>query len=132
MQIAADDQGGSSQNAGVGFAVPSNTVKRVVEDLIAGEGRRACVPRRVRRDQHRGTGAVIGTVRAGGPAAAAGLKSGDVVIAVNGKPVTAANELTSSIAALRPGDKATLDGQRGGSTLTLTVKLGTRPATATA
>jgi serine protease Do len=71
-------------------------------------------------------------VRAGGPAAAAGVKSGDVVVAVNGKPVAAANEFTSSIAALRPGDKATLVVQRGGSTRTLTVTLGTRPTTATA
>ena len=36
VQIAADDSAGSSQNAGVGFAVPSNTVKRVVDDLVAG------------------------------------------------------------------------------------------------
>jgi putative serine protease PepD len=132
VQIAADDSGGSSQNAGIGFAVPSNTVERVVEDLVAG-----------RTVQHaylgvsvgvnaNGTGAVIGTVRAGGPAAAAGVKSGDVVLAVNGKPVAGANELTSAVAALRPGDKATLKVQRDGSTVTLTVTLGTRPATATA
>jgi putative serine protease PepD len=132
VQIAADDSGGSSQNAGVGFAVPSNTVKRVVGDLLAG-----------RTVQHaylgvsvgvnvNGTGAIIGTVRADGPAASAGVKSGDVIVAFNGKPIASANELTSSIAALRPGDKATLKVQRGGSTLTLPVTLGTRPATATA
>jgi S1-C subfamily serine protease len=75
---------------------------------------------------------VIGTVRAGSPAAKAGVESGDVVVSVNGKPVTAANELTAAIAALRPGDKATLKVQRDGSTVTLTVTLGTRPASATA
>jgi putative serine protease PepD len=132
VQIAADDSGGSSQNAGVGFAVPSSTVKRVVEDLVAGRTvQHAYLGVSVGTNTN-GTGAVIGTVRTGGPAAAAGVKSGDVVLAVNGKPVAAANELTSSIAALRPGDKATLKVQRGGSTLTLTVTLGTRPATATA
>ena len=130
VQIAADDSGGASQNAGVGFAVPSNTVKRVADDLVAG-----------RTVQHtylgvsigtnvNGTGAVVGTVRAGSPAAAAGVKAGDVVVSVNGKPIAGANELTSAVAALQPGDKATLQVQRGGSTLTLTVTLAARPATA--
>jgi S1-C subfamily serine protease len=49
---------------------------------------------------------------------------------VNGKPISSANELTAAIGALQPGDKATLKVQRGGSTLTLTVTLTTRPATA--
>jgi len=132
VQIAADDSGGSSQNAGVGFAVPSNTVKRVVEDLVAGRTVQHAYLGVSLGTNMNGTGAVIGTVRTGGPAAAAGVKSGDVVVAVNGNPVAAANELTSSVAALRPGDKATLEVRRGGSTLTLTVTLGTRPATATA
>ena len=132
VQIAADDSGGSSQNAGVGFAVPSNTVKRVVEDLVAGRAvQHAYLGVSVGVNLN-GTGAVVGAVRAGGPAAAAGLKSGDVVVALNGKPIADANELTSAIAALQPGDKATLKVQRGGSTVTLTVTLGTRPATATA
>jgi len=130
VQIAADDSGGASQNAGVGFAVPSNTVKRVTDALVAG-----------RTVQHAylgvsigtnadGTGAVVGAVRAGSPAAAANVERGDVVVSVNGKPVSSADDLTAAIAALQPGDKATLKVQRGGSTLTLTVTLGTRPATA--
>ena len=48
-----------------------------------------------------GTGAVIGAVRAGSPAAEAGVKSGDVVVAINGTQVSAANELTAAIAARR-------------------------------
>ena len=84
VQIAADDSGGSSQNAGVGFAVPSNTVKRVVEDLVAGRTvQHAYLGVSIGTNMN-GTGAVIGTVRTGGPAAAAGVKSGDVVVAVNG------------------------------------------------
>ena len=132
VQIAADDSAGSSQNAGVGFAVPSSTVGRVVEDLVAGKTvQHAYLGVSVGTNTN-GTGAVIGTVRSGGPAAAAGVRSGDVVVAVNGKPVASANELTSAIAALRPGDTATLEVHRGGATLKLTVTLGTRPATATA
>ena len=132
VQIAADDSGGSGQNAGVGFAVPSNTVKRVVEDLIAGRSVQHAYLGVSIGTNTAGPGAVIGTVRAGGPAAAAGVESGDVVVAINGKPVTAASELTAAIAALQPGDKASLRVQRDGSTVTLTVTLGTRPASTTA
>jgi len=132
VQIAADDSGGASQNAGVGFAVPSNTVKSVADSLIAGRSvQHAYLGVSIGTNMN-GTGAVIGTVRAGSPAADAGVKSGDIVVAVNGKQVTAANELTAAIAALRPGDKATLKVQRSGATVTLTVTLGTRPASATA
>ena len=132
VQIAADDSGGSSQNAGVGFAVPSNTVKRVVDDLIAGRSVQHAYLGVSIGTNSAGTGAVIGTVRAGGAAAAAGVESGDVVVAINGKPVAAANELTAAIATLQPGDRAALKVQRGGSTVTLTVTLGTRPASTTA
>ena len=71
VQIAADDSGGSSQNAGVGFAVPSNTVKRVVEDLVAGRTVQHAYLGVSLGTNMNGTGAVIGTVRTGGPAAAA-------------------------------------------------------------
>jgi putative serine protease PepD len=132
VQIAADDSGGASQNAGVGFAVPSNTVKRVAQDLIAGRSvQHAYLGVSIGANTN-GTGAVIGTVRTGSPAAAAGVQSGDVVVAVNGKPVTGANELTAAIAALRPGDKTRLEVERGGTTVTVTVTLGSRPASATA
>ena len=132
VQIAADDSGGASQNAGVGFAVPSNTVKSVADSLIAGRPVQHAYLGVSIGTNANGTGAVIGTVRAGSPAADAGVESGDVVVAVNGKQVNAANELTAAIAALRPGDKATLKVQRAGSTVTLTVTLGTRPSSATA
>lgn len=130
VQIAADDSGGSSQNAGVGFAVPSNTVKRVVDDLVAGRTVQHAYLGVSIGTNANGTGAVVGTVRAGGPAAAGGVKSGDVIVSVNGKPISSANELTSAVGALQPGDKATLEVRRGGSTLTLTVTLARRPATA--
>lgn len=132
VQIAADPSGGSSQNAGVGFAVPSNTVQRVVEDLLAGKSVPHAYLGVAVGVNANGTGAVVGTVRSGSPAEAAGLRSGDVIVAVDGKSIASADALTSAIAALQPGDKATLRVQRGGSTLTLTVTLGTRPATTTA
>jgi putative serine protease PepD len=130
VQIAADDSAGTSQNAGVGFAVPSNTVKRVVDDLVAGRTVRHAYLGVSIGTNANGAGAVVGTVRTGSPAANGGVKPGDVVVSVNGKPISSANELTAAIGALQPGDKATLEMQRGGSTLRLTVTLATRPDTA--
>lgn len=130
VQIAAGDSAGSSQNAGVGFAVPSNTVKRVVDALVAGRTVQHAYLGVSIGTNANGTGAVVGAVRTGSPAAAANLQRGDVVVSVDGKPVSSADDLTAAIGSLEPGDKVTMKVQRGGSTLTLSVTLGTRPATA--
>ena len=132
VQIAVDSQNGGSANAGVGFAVPSSTVKTVVDDLIAGKVVEHAYLGVTVGDSQAGTGAVIGTVRAGGPAAAAGLKSGDVITAIDGTPILDANELTAAVSSHSPGDKLRITVTRGGSTLTITATLGTRPATTTA
>ena len=132
VQIAVDSQNGGSANAGVGFAVPSNTVNTVVDDLIAGKVVEHAYLGVTVGDSQSGSGAVIGTVRAGGPAAAAGLKSGDVITAIGGSPILDANKLTAVISGHSPGDKLELTVTRGGSTLTITTTLGTRPATTTA
>ena len=132
VQIAVDDQNGGSANAGVGFAVPSSTVKTVADDLIAGKVVEHAYLGVTVGDSASGTGAQIGTVRAGGPAAAAGLKTGDVITAIDGAAIANANKLTAAISSHQPGDSIRLSVTRGGSTLTITVKLGTRPATTTA
>lgn len=116
-------------NGGVGFAVPSNTAKAVVDDLIAGKAvEHAYLGVRV-GDYQGGAGAVIGAVSTGSPAAKAGLESGDVVVAINGKRIASSSDLTGVVAAYKPGDTITLTVKRSGSTTTLEVKLGTRPAT---
>ena len=132
VQIAVDSQNGGSANAGVGFAVPSNTVKTVVDDLIAGKVVEHAYLGVTVGDSQAGSGAAIGTVRAGGPAAAAGLKSGDVITAIDGTPILDANKLTAAVSSHSPGDKLKITVTRGGSTLTITATLGTRPATTTA
>ncbi len=76
VQIAVDDQGGGSANAGVGFAVPSNAVKAVVDDLIAGKAIEHPYLGVAVGDSPSGSGAQVGTVREGSPAAAAGLEVG--------------------------------------------------------
>jgi S1-C subfamily serine protease len=129
VQIAATDNSTSSQNAGVGFAVPANTVKAVATDLIAGKTvQHAYLGVRV-GDNSSGPGARIGTVTAGSPAEKAALKAGDLVTAVDAAAVPDANELTSAISTHKPGDKVTLTVKRNGTTLKIDVTLGTRPAT---
>lgn len=132
VQIATDSQSGSSINAGVGFAVPSNTVKSVVTALIAGKTVEHAYLGVTVGDNASGSGAQVGTVRAGSPAAAAGLKSGDVITAVDGVMVENANQLTAAVSGHRPGDELRLTVTRNGATVQLKATLATRPATTTA
>ncbi len=128
VQIATGDSN-ADINGGVGFAVPSNTAKAVVDDLIAGKTvQHAYLGVRV-GDYQGGAGAIIGTVSTDSPAARGGLRSGDVVVAIDGKRIASSSDLTSAVAAFKPGDTITLTVQRSGSTTTVKVKLGSRPAT---
>ena len=131
MQIETGSQGGEG-NAGVGFAVPSNTVREVADDLIAGRGVDHPYLGISVGDNESGSGALVGTVQPDGPAADAGLREGDVVVAVDGAAVTGAGGLTSVVAEHEPGDSLRLTVERNGSTLELEVKLSTRPATTNA
>ena len=132
VQIAVDDQSSGSVNAGVGFAVPSDTVKTVVDSLIAGKAVQHAYLGVSVGNASTGSGAQVGTVRSGGPAATAGLKQGDVVTAIDGKAIADANALTAAVGAHQPGDTIKVTVKRDGSTVQVTVKLGTRPASTTA
>jgi serine protease Do len=66
-------------------------------------------------------GALVSTVEPGGPAEKAGLKTGDVILAYNGKPVTDADELPRVVAATKPGTSATMDVWRDGKRQSLQV-----------
>ncbi|MCB0200088.1 MAG: PDZ domain-containing protein [Anaerolineae bacterium] len=74
-------------------------------------------------------GAAIVDVVADSPAEAAGLQTGDVILSVNGDPLSASNTLADAVAAMEPGDSATLEVQRSGedANLTLDVTLGENP-----
>jgi putative serine protease PepD len=124
-QIKSD----SGDNAGVGFAIPANTVKSVTQQLIAG-GTVQHPYLGVRVGDASGGGAQLTNVQAGTPAAKAGLKAGDVVTAVDGNTIASAEQLTAAIGSHKPGDKVKLTVKSGGSTKTVEVTLGTRPASA--
>ena len=102
------------------------------------------VPPQVASAFNMAPGAEVSIVNPGTPAAAAGLHAagtqqrsfqgdsypigGDVITAVDGKPVGGSNDLGNVIDSHKPGDKVQLTVVRGGQTRTVTVTLGTRPA----
>jgi S1-C subfamily serine protease len=77
-------------------------------------------------------GALVAGVAAGSPAAAAGLRAGDVITTINGNAVTASSQIVSDIAALKPGDNVTITVQRGSKSVALTARIGTQPSQAPA
>ncbi len=130
----------SGSYEGYGFAVPSNLVRRVADDLIAhGEVRRGFLGVSIQEvdaplARELGLGGVRGVyvsgVRPGGAAAEAGVQDGDVVLAVEGRAVDAPNELQSAVAQYRPGDRLRLDVLRDGRSRRAVVTLMGRDAPA--
>ena len=104
--------------AGVGFTLPSNTVVQVYNQLIGPDHRvsrgsigiqfNAQENPAIARVYGVGTGVTISDVVAGSPAEQAGLKVGDTITAVDGKPVKNGDELVADIASRKPGSKITL------------------------
>jgi putative serine protease PepD len=119
----ASDSGGSD---GVGFAIASNTVKSVVSRLIAGQTVEHASLGVVVGDGS--GGAKVGSVTAGGAASTAGVRSGDVITAVDGTPVSGADALAAAVAGHQPGDsvRLTLVRSGGGGSAQVTATLGTR------
>jgi putative serine protease PepD len=123
--INAQIESDSGGNDGVGFAIPSSIVQRVAQQLIS-SGKISHAYLGVQLSDGNG-GAQVGQVVAGAPAADAGIRSGDVVTAIDGKTVNGADALVTAVDAKKPGDTVTLKVRRGGSTSDMKVKLGTRP-----
>ena len=127
----------SGTSAGIGFAVPVNLARSVMEgflnggrvargylgvdlqDINAGLSREFGVPD--------ANGALVTEVGPDTPAAKAGLMPGDVVVAINGKAVAGADNLIVSMSQLRPGTKADLKVYRGGQPKIIPVTLAERP-----
>jgi putative serine protease PepD len=125
--INAQIESDSGGNDGVGFSIPSSMVQRVAQQLVSG-GKVAHAYLGVQLgDATSGAGATVGQVAGGGPAATAGLRSGDVVTAIDGRAVGSADALVNAVDGHKPGDQVTLKVRRGGTTSDIAVKLGTRP-----
>src|SRR3954470_6753205 len=120
-QIKSDSGG----NEGVGFSIPSATVKTVASQLIA-SGKAVHAYLGVRIDAT-APNALLAGAQANTPAGKAGLKKGDVVTAVGETTVASGDDLSRAIDAHKPGDKVTITYQRGGSEHTVSLPLATRP-----
>jgi putative serine protease PepD len=122
--VTSQIQSDSGGNDGIGFAVPSNTVKNIAGQLIAkGSVQHALLGVTIRTSAN---GVAVAAVESGSGAAKAGVKSGDVIVAVNGTAVSSATELRAIIGAHSPGQTLTLSVHRSGETKTLKVTLGSR------
>jgi serine protease Do len=137
-----------SSAQGIGFAIPSNTVMQTVQALVKSPGKTVntgstgtgkgflgvsvvAIDQNVRAQLGGYTdpgGVAIAAVPDGTPAAAAGLEPGDVVEAVNGKPVNSPEQFISTISALKPGEKVTLRVWQRGIKRNVQVTLGEQPA----
>jgi serine protease Do len=123
--------------AGVGFAMPSNTVVTVYNQLIAPEHRvsRGSIgimfnaqenPAIARVYGAGANGVTVSAVTAGSPAEQAGLKVGDTIVSVDGKTVKNGDELVSDIASRKPGSKVPIGYVRNGKKLETTVTVADR------
>jgi len=122
-------QTNSGSSAGVGFAIPSNTVARISNEIINGQPvRHAYVG--VELNSNSTGGATVSAVQPSSPAASAGIQTGDLITAVNGKTINSTEDFISTVDGYAPGDTVTLTVNRGGQTQTIKVTLGTRPASA--
>jgi serine protease Do len=128
----------SGASAGIGFAIPINMARHVMDALISkgkvSRGYLALVPQDLDENLAKamGTdakgGALVGDVMADGPAAKAGIKRGDIITDFDGKKVKDSNDLRKQVADEAPSTKVDMKLLRNGHPMTVSVKLGERPA----
>jgi putative serine protease PepD len=125
-------ESGSGDNSGVGFAIPSSTVQKVVRQILAGDSVQHAFLGLSLGDAGAGSGggAQVSAVTSGSPAASAGVRVGDVVTAVDGTALAGADDLVSAVQAHSPGDALTLTVRSGGNEHSVRVTLADRPSTA--
>jgi serine protease DegQ len=127
----------SEGSVGIGFAIPVNLAKQVLEQIIKqGRVERGWIGVQAQEIAPEAAGSlkpgtvkgalIAGAVR-GAPADKAGLRRGDIVTAVNGKPIRDVTDLINATAALKPGERGEFTVLREGREAKLAVEVGTRP-----
>jgi Do/DeqQ family serine protease len=129
-------------NIGIGFAIPANMAKDVMQQLIAnGKVRRgqlgvtiqAITPELASAMDLKSTrGVLVADVQRGSPAERAGIRRGDIIVAVNGNAVESSNELRNRVSSMQPGTEVTLTRIREGDRADVKVRLGELNAAAAA
>jgi putative serine protease PepD len=124
--------GSASANTGVGFLVPIDLVKSELSQLKSGQNVRHAFLGVSTSDASsaNSTGALIGQITAGGPAADAGLRQGDVVTQIGSTQIHDSGDLVAAVSQHKPGDKVDVTVRRSGNTQKVTVTLGTQPSSA--
>jgi serine protease Do len=118
----------SGGSIGIGFAIPSNTVKTVVDQLkLHGRVRRGWIGANVLDVAPGGRGALVGHVTPGGPAAAAGLLPGDVVTRIDGTDIADSLAMQKLVVEAQIGRKLGVSLSRKGQARSLSVQVGRRP-----
>ena len=129
----------SGGNQGVGFAIPANLARDVMQSLrekgrvvrgYIGATVQTLTPELADAMKLKGqpTGALVGEVTSKSPSEKAGIKSGDVITAVNGKKISDARELRLMIGSMAPGTKVQIEVNRDGQRKVLNVDLAEMPA----
>jgi len=114
------DEGG---NIGVGFAIPIEQVQITTDQILrTGEAQYPVIGANVRGSEKL-DGATVESIAAGSPASRTDLKVGDLIVKVDGKPVTGSSDVVVAVRTHQPGEKVTLTVRRGGKTLEITVGL---------
>jgi serine protease Do len=127
----------SGGSVGIGFDIPADVAASVTRQLMEGHKiQRGYIGATIEdlNDELASSwgltgrkGAVVAGLVAGGPAAKAGVQPGDVVVAVNGHPVTSGNEMTREVAKVHAGDTIRLDVFRNGKERDIDITAGLRP-----
>jgi serine protease Do len=125
---------GSEGNQGIGFAVPVNLARNIMDQILKNgkvtRARLGILPQNVTPTIARqfgvkdSQGALVGEVEANSPAQKAGLKNGDIILDVNGNSVYDANQLRNMISSMQPDSSVNLKVWRDGSQHTIPVTLG--------
>jgi len=122
--VAAD----GAQN--IGFAIPIDKAKSLADRLKTGQGPAptAFLGVSTTETSDGSAGALVMTLVSGGPAQRAGIAEGDLIVTFDGKPVSGADALSGLVQARQPGDTVQIVVERNGSSRTVSVTLGTKPA----
>ena len=127
INTAIYSESGGSQ--GIGFAIPVTIARQVLEQIVAtGRVERGWLGVEARDlPPNLGRGVGIAGVLRGGPADAAGIQPGDIILSVAGKPVTDSVSLMTAVASADPGSTVEIRLRRAERELALRVQVGKRP-----